>query len=502
MAVGALVLAGLQFATPTLIGIDAYFHVRYAAVIREAGLRGFPPPFPWLPLTILGPDRFADHHMLFHLFLVPFTVGDLRIGGKIAGLVGATALLVTFVWVLHRERVAALALAVLALGASSPDLLYRLSMTRVQALSLVCLLVGFHLALRRRHLALAMLACVYAWLYDGFALLLVPVGAIVLADVILERRLRLGIVIAALVGMTVGVIVNPYYPEYPRFILHHFADKLLPGEVIRVGNEWLPYAPIGLLANVLAAIVFTAFGISVAGGVPKDRRVAAALVMALVFLALTLRAKRFIEYFAPCATLFAVLAGADWIGGLRWPRRRLVVLLLAAVAIGNVIGVAVMLRRKAIESPHGRYAAAAEYVARTAPAGAMLCTTDWDDFPWLYFHNITSTYLIGLDPTYLRDRDRDGYWRWVEIAQGNVERPGHELARRFPCAYVLSDLVHGAFLARAAEDPDLEEVLRDEQAVLYRVKRDDAPPADTAAARPSSSGDGSGRVSSDRAQTP
>jgi len=483
VAVGVVVLAGLQFVTPNLIGIDAYFHVRYAEIVREAGLRGFPPPFPWLPLTILGPDRYADHHMLYHVFLAPFTVGDLRLGGKLAGFVGAVAFLVTFVWVLHRERVAALALAVLALGASSPDLLYRLSMTRVQALSLVCLLLGFHLALRGRLLALTALACVYAWLYDGFPLLLLPVGAVVLADLVLERRLRLGIVAAVLIGMAAGLVVNPYFPEYASFILHHFGAKLMPGEAIRVGNEWAPYSPLGLLANVLAAMLFTAFGIAVAGGMPRDRRVAAALVVALVFLMLTLRSKRFIEYFAPAATLFAALAGADLIR--EWPRsrRRVVLLVLAAVAIGNVIGVGSTLRRKAREAPHGRYAAAAEYVARTASPGAMLCTTDWDDFPWLYFHNVESTYLIGLDPTYLRNRDRDGYWRWVDISQGKVDRPGRELATRFPCAYVLSDHLHAAFLAKAAADPDLEEVLRDEHAVLYRVQRDDLAPAAPAAVR-------------------
>src|SRR5262245_50124453 len=78
LAAATIVLTVVQFATPTLVGIDGYFHVRYAQVIREAGLRGFPPRFPWLPLTILAPDRYADHHMLYHLLLVPFTFGDLR----------------------------------------------------------------------------------------------------------------------------------------------------------------------------------------------------------------------------------------------------------------------------------------------------------------------------------------------------------------------------------------------------------------------------------------
>ncbi len=478
LALGAatVVLLAVQFTTPSLIGIDGYFHVRYADVIRETGLLNFPPPFPWLPLTILGPDRYADHHMLYHLLLVPFTIGDLRIGGKLAAVAGAVAFVATFAWVLRRERIAPLALAVAALGASSPDLLYRLSMTRVQALSLVCLLLGFHLALRGRFVALAVLACVYAWLYDGFALLLIPLGAIVLADLVLERRLRVGIVAAAVVGFTVGLVVNPYHPEYLRFILHHFGDKLVPGETLRVGNEWLPYTPLGLIGNGLASMLFVTFGVAAVGGVPRDRRVFAALVVAVVFMALMLRSKRFVEYFAPTATLFAVLAYADTYRRLPETRRRLIAMALAGVAIGNAIGVGSTMMRKARSSPHGRYAAAAEYVAQTAPRGAMLCTTDWDDFPWLYFYNVESTYLVGLDPTYLRDVHRDAYWRWVDVTQGKVERPGEVLATEFPCAYVMSDLLHGEFLDRAAKDPNLEEVLRDDQQVLYRVKRSGPPP--------------------------
>src|SRR6478672_8587827 len=132
-----LVLVGLQVATPNLVGNDSYFHIKYAEVVREAGVRGFPPAFPWLPLTILAPDRYADHHMLYHVLLAPFTLGDLRIGGKVAAVAGTMAFVLTFVWVLGRAGVAPLGIAVLALGASSADMLFRLSMTRVQALSLV-----------------------------------------------------------------------------------------------------------------------------------------------------------------------------------------------------------------------------------------------------------------------------------------------------------------------------------------------------------------------------
>jgi hypothetical protein len=473
-----VVLAGLQFATPNLIGNDSYFHIRYAAVIREAGVRGFPPPFPWLPLTILAPDRYADHHMLFHLWLVPFTLGDLRLGAKLAGLAGAAAFVAAFVWFLRRQGVGLVALAVLALGAASADLLFRLNMTRVQALSLVCLLAGFHCALTDRRLALALVACVYAWLYDGFPLLFLPVAATVAAIWICDGRLRLGILVAASAGVLAGVVCSPYFPEYFRFVVHHFGDKLLPGEPLRVGSEWFPYDPAELLANALPSMIYVAFGATVLAerGLRRDARTLAAFMVTLVFLALTLRSKRFIEYFAPTATVFVALAA--WRRIAAWPRARRLVLAaaLAAVAAGNVGGVGWTLVRKGDRTPQDRYAAAARYVARTAPPGAMLCSTDWDDFPWLYFHDIESTYLVGLDPTYLRDRFRDAYWHWVDVGDGRVAEPSRVLGGELPCAYVVSDRDHAAFVDRAAHDPGLEQVLADDRMVLYRVRRDGPPP--------------------------
>lgn len=475
---GALaVLVGLQLATPNLVGNDSYFHVKYAEVMREAGVRGFPPAFPWLPLTILAPDRYADHHMLYHVLLAPFTIGDLRIGGKVAAVAGAFAMVGVFVWVLRRAGVVPLGIAVLALGASSADLLFRLSMTRVQALSLVCLLTGFHLALGHRHTALAVLACVYAWLYDGFPLLLVPVGAVIVAEIATERRLRPGILLAALAGMAVGMIVNPYFPEYLTFIWHHMGDKLLEREPLRVGREWAPYDPLGLFANASAALAYMAFGVAVLGEGRwrREGRALAALGVASVFLALMLRSQRFVEYFAPTATFFAALAGGGVIAQLDTTRRRLLVALLCAVLIANVVGIGSMLARRSAKTPYARYAAAAELVAREVPPGAMLCTTDWDDFPWLYFFNVESTYLIGLDPTYLRNRFRDAYWDWVDASLGKVPRPSDVFGRRLPCAYVMSDRDHAAFLELAATDSGLEQVLADDQMVLFRVQRDGPP---------------------------
>jgi len=294
---------------------------------------------------------------------------------------------------------------------------------------------------------------------------------------VLERRVRPGILIATLAGMAVGMIVNPYFPAYLTFMWHHMGDKLDANETIRIGREWAPYDPLGLFGNASASLAFVAFGAAVLGEGRwrRERRAVAAGGVAVVFLALMLRSQRFVEYFAPAAAFFAALAGGGVVASWSPAKRRALVAVLAAVTIANVVGIGAMLAQRGRKTPYDQYAAAAELVGREAPQGAMLCATDWDDFPWLYFYNVESTYLIGLDPTYLQGRYRDAYWAWVDASLGKVPRPSDVFGKELPCAYVLSDREHGAFLDLAAQDPGLEQVLANEHMVLFRVRRDGPP---------------------------
>ena len=48
---------------PDLPDNDGFYHIKMAYLMRTEGLK---PTFPWLPLTILNPAEFADHHFLYH----------------------------------------------------------------------------------------------------------------------------------------------------------------------------------------------------------------------------------------------------------------------------------------------------------------------------------------------------------------------------------------------------------------------------------------------------
>jgi len=162
-------MAFIQFSTPDMPDNDGFYHIKLAWVMRTEGLK---PDFPWLPLSILNEKEFYDHHFLFHVALIPFTFGDLRIGAKWAAVVFA-ALAFLCVWYLFdRQKISAAPVWALALLGISDAFLYRMSITRAQSLSLGVLALGLAWMLEGKYKHLAILSFVYVWMYDAFPLML------------------------------------------------------------------------------------------------------------------------------------------------------------------------------------------------------------------------------------------------------------------------------------------------------------------------------------------
>lgn len=484
----AAFFAAVQFATPNLVGTDGYFHIRFAEVMRE---RGLTPDFVWLPLTILNPNQYVDHHFLFHILLIPFTGGDLIVGAKWASVVFAAAAGAALGWVLRRERVPYAPLWTLGALAISEAFIYRMSMPRVQSLSLAMLLLALGVLLGRRFRLLLPLAFVYVWLYDAFPLLLLICVSYTAAEWLVKGRLRLAPLGYAAAGIALGLVLNPYFPENLLFIARHFLPKLTETTSIRVGNEWFPYDTAQLLRNAGLALLLFSSGIVALGlsGRRMTVSIATALLFSLAVGFMLFQARRFIEYFPPFALIFAALAwspvlerlwtsraeplpaaeaGHGRVGALT--RLGLVSLMVAALALALSINL-----RASQESVRGsrsarRYQAAAAWLATNTPAGARVFQTDWDDFPRLFFHNTHNTYTIGLDPTYMQLHDAELYEHWVDLTQGKAEDLSASIRETFGASYALSDLDHERFLKAAADDPQMREVYRDEFAVVFAVE--------------------------------
>lgn len=490
-------LAVIQFASPNMVDNDGYYHIKLAQLMRQEGLR---PAFPWLPLTVLNADDFVDHHFLYHVLLIPFTFGDLREGAKWASVIFPAF---TFLagWVLLRgQGIPFASLWSLGFFVVSEAFLYRMSMPRAQAVSLLVLLLALHVTLTQRYRWLLPLAFLYVWFYNAFPLILLVVSVYVAARWLLERQLTLAPLGYAALGLGLGLILNPYFPHNLIFIYHHLFPKLTDATAISVGNEWYPYQTWTLVENSgLALLLFVAGAFAL--GLREERmdvRTATLFLLSVLFGLMLFKSRRFVEYFPPFVLIFAALACSPllrrWTESEAWranlnlsleqavanlprllpgyQRRHHILAGVLALVLLPGIWFTVQATRTSMQSakPYERYAAASAWLRTNTPEGSRVFQTDWDDFPRLFFYNTHNTYTVGLDPTYMQLYDPKLYNLWVNITRGRVKAPAHAIAEDFGARYIMTDLDHKEFLRQAKADPHLVEVYHDKYAAIFQVQ--------------------------------
>ena len=487
-----LVMAIIQFATPDMPDNDGYYHIRFAEIMRQDGYK---PNFPWLPLSILNAREYSDHHFLFHVALVPFTFGDLRLGAKWAAVTFSALASLSVWWLLRRQRVPYSAVWALGILAISEAFLYRMSITRAQSLSLAFMVIGLHWMMTRQYRWLIPLSFLYVWLYDAFPLMLILSAIYVGSTWLIEKRLDWRPLGYTAIGIGLGMLVNPYFPDNIVFFIRHVAPKLTETTTVSVGSEWYPYRTTQLLENSPIALVGFLAGIVALGLSNRrmDTRTVAALFIAILFGVMLFQSRRFVEYFPPFALIFCALAWTPLLqtgnNSLETPLsdnlapssiasrslyryKHLLVpgILGLIILVGAWITVRDARSNIASSKPYTLYSGAAQWLKENTEPRARVFQTDWDDFPRLFFYNTHNTYLIGLDPTYMQLFDADLYDLWEKITQGELEHPSDFIFPRFGASYVVSDLNHKDFIRQVENDPGLQEVYRDADAVVFQVK--------------------------------
>ena len=477
--------AVVQYATPGLAGNDGYYHMKMGYLIRQEGIK---PAFPYLPYTILNEAAFYDHHLLYHAFLALFATTDpaldgglaLTQGAKVGSIVMPSLAFLAIWWLLRGQKVPYAVVWTIGLFAVSEAFLYRMSMPRAQSMSLLLLVLGLHWLLQGRYKLLLPLGFVYVWAYNAFPLLLVLAGVYAIATFMLERRIAWQAILYPALGIGLGILINPYFPENIDFIIGHLLPKV-GQSTTPVGNEWSPYRTLTLVNNSGVAFLAALAGILALGWRDKrmDKPTLVALGLMVLFGFMLFESRRFVEYFPPFALIFSALSVApllrDWLDALAGKRpfvKQLVPLgLMLLLAYPLYLGLHDARGLIANSKPADQYADATIWLHDNAPADTMVFQTDWDDFTRLFFYNSNAIYTAGLDPTFMELEDAALFDRWVDITRGRVEQPGTAIRDEFGASFVFSDLNHDSFIEEAAADPLLQEVYRDEYAVIYAVSQ-------------------------------
>jgi hypothetical protein len=477
------VMSWIEFGGPAILDNDGFYHMRWSRTLREQ----FPrlPHFQSLPLTILNEKDYVDHHYLFHLLLTPFTFGnDMRLGAKWAavtfsslGILSLFGLLVAFD-VRHRW------LWLVPIIAGSEPFLYRMSMTRAPALSLGMIGLGAYLILKRKHLALAALSFAFVWYYSLFPLIFILAVLYAVAVYLAERRIEWRVPLWSLGGILAGLVINPYFPKNLHLLWEHVLMKATAGSgyAVDVGVEWYPYEAWDLLRlSALGFVVFFAgFAAFEYRRRARDLKPLFFLMVSLVLLLMMFKSRRFVEYWPPMAAVFAAMTISPRLKDFdrSWfeRRRERVIAALAAAIAAVIVGASVVVTvgqaradMKAEANPYD-YKGASEWIAANVPAGAMIFNTDWDDFPMLYYYNPNNPYIVGLDPSYLYDRDPELWKLYARITLGEEDDPAPLIRERFGADYVFTDNQHPDFMDNATGSGKFEIVYTDAKTTVLRLR--------------------------------
>jgi hypothetical protein len=510
IAIG-LIFWRLQFSTTAICcgDFDGYYHIKWSRMLWESLRQGsFPPRFTWLPLTTLDPKHFVDHHLLFHGFQIPFTwFGDLRLGAKIsATLFGSLAVFACY-WLLVRYRIRYSLLWLLALLACSAPFLYRLNMAKAPPFAIIYLVIGIYLLFTRKYWPLLPLAFIFALTYDMFVLLVL--AALFWTAVIgwTERRFEWRPLAWVVAGTAAGLIINPYFPTNVHLLYQHAKTKITASDFsTNVGKEWYPYDSWEFLGNSVVACVAMVVGYLAFD--PADRQKSHHSLFLLVFstalMIMTARWKRIAEYWPPFAVIFSAFALQPWLQGVRSTLTRLptdmldelqpfldreqsatpkheeelkalwrsIALSVVAVLLATVLFFNLRATIKDISSsePHDYYRRGAEWMRSNVPPDQLVFNTDWDDFPRLFYYDSTHSYVSGLDPTYLYDRDPALSKLYDRITLGEIEDPAPLIRGRFGARYVFTDNFHQEFFDNAHASGWFDIVYEDRECTILWIR--------------------------------
>ncbi|HEU4390804.1 MAG TPA: hypothetical protein VFV34_23570, partial [Blastocatellia bacterium] len=345
-----------------------------------------------------------------------------------------------------------------------------------------------YLIFRRKMLALGIVSFLFVWFYSLFPLVLVLTSAHAAAVYIANRRIDLRPFLATLIGIIAGLIINPYFPKNLILALKHLSMKATASYSVDVGVEWYAYDSRFLLQSSAVAFVVYLAGVlfvDVWSRRPAHRPLFL-LIVATVLLVMTFWARRFVEYWPPIATVFTAFALSGRSFNRAWFRRSRDRLVLAVCGSGATVLLIVVMSLYVAqaasdvrdeENPY-RFKGACQWLQSNTPADSMVFNTDWDDFPILFYYNTHNRYIVGLDPTYLYDRDHELWKEYVRVTLGEEHDAAPVIRDRFGAEFAVTDNSHGAFLEAAAESGRFETVYSDEYSTILRVRGPGEPDPD------------------------
>jgi len=466
---------------PYLSQGDSFYHVKMAELIRDQGI---PQEFPWLHFTALR-DNFVDHQLFFHIALIPFiTIFGSILGAKIFEVAIISLVFVLMFIILKQQKIkGAFLFTILTLFTMPADFYYRMSSIRDIGLSLLFILTGLYCLFKNKPLALGITCFLYVWAYGGFMFLPILAMLYFVIELLISKKYAWKILLFATSGMILGFIINPYFSKNLDFLFSQIFQTGL-GAKEYTGGEWRPYDTwFWVKTNYLPLIIFSSgIFISFIKNVKQNTKTLTLFILAIIFLVLQWKSKRFVEYCPFFLTMSGFLLLKPFLNEridefknktFFKKNEKYFYLSTFVIFIFLAIFFSITQIESAREDTKTDFSMSAiqkvhDYLKEFSAEGDIVFTDDWDVFPLYFFINSKNYYLVGLDPEFMNQyqgvpyegEKEKLYQEFAAISSGKDSFNLERIKNHFQAKWIIVKKDHPNFYKNLKSKPSLfQEIL-------------------------------------------
>jgi len=437
----------IQFTSSNLTGVDAYYHIRYAHLYQTLRIKETLNNFSVGEYTTLNQHP-TDLSFFHHILLMPFTYGDLINGNKIAAIIFASFIFTLFYWVLKKLKIKYSFFWTLLFFSASSEFIFRLTLSRAFLLSILFLILGFYLIIKKKYGWLFILSIFYSLTYVASPLILVVSFIYIIIEYLQIRKFDRKLLLYPFMGILIGLIIRPDFPQnlYNIFVQNFYVlFYKLQGIQLGIGAE-LHQISAPLSANLILLFLFSlalAFMfIDLIGKRIKKGKLSIIRLytcsLAIFFCLLTLMSQRFFEYWTPFTLFFAAFTFKHISQDKYWKdfsaefikitgnfliqlKPFLFALFCLIIIFSGYINISKAINSmKETDYPFDKYKEASHWLKENTPAQSIVFNAGWDNFPQLFFYNHQNYYIIGMDPTFMYVYNKELFWLWNNISSQGI----------------------------------------------------------------------------------
>lgn len=489
---------------------DGFYHAKIALFLKQGILLK---TLPWMQFTSLK-DHFVDHHFLYHLLLVPFLFLNHNplVGVKIATVVFAALMVTTFYWLLKTMKIS-WPLIFTLLIVSLNGLSFRLALVKANSLSLLVIWILIYALFKENKWLVFSLGFIFVWLYGGWPISILIFFLYWLSQKIFayfntnrlkifwhktihffhghkKSKYNLKLFLSLLLGLLAGLIINPYWPSNLYFYYQQiFQIGIINfGNRFPVGGEWYGTSLMSVVSSLPHIFILAClFSLLLFFNYKKIGHLSwFSFLLSFVFLILTIKSKRYIEYLSPFLLLFVASAFTDVkkIIGWRkittgWKKTGFFIktYLVLTCLVGCILIIPGIIRKTwdtkmPTNWPLNKFAMASQWLRANTQPKAIIFHDDWDIWPPLFYYDDQNYYLVGLDSTFMYNYDPVLHQLFINLTGGQEKNQVVEqIKNKFGATWVfIGKKEHRDFINNLTLDPGAKLLYDDGEVNIFKLK--------------------------------